>query len=84
MASPRVLALPLRVTIVRVSSGTLDSDNLPGASKHVRDGIADALMRVHPDLAHDADLRVDWRYEQRRCPRGERGATVVEIETGST
>ena len=34
---------PSRTTIVRVSSGRLDDDNLVGACKGIRDGIAEAL-----------------------------------------
>lgn len=35
--------LPLWVQITRVAPRSLDTDNLAGACKHVRDGIADAL-----------------------------------------
>lgn len=34
---------PKVITITRVSSGSLDDDNLAGALKHIRDGIAGAL-----------------------------------------
>lgn len=51
---------PLVVTIVRIAPTRLDSDNLVGSAKHVRDGVADALG------IDDRDLRVTWHVEQRR------------------
>jgi hypothetical protein len=48
------------VTITRVSPRLLDDDNLRGALKAVRDGIADALG------VDDRDERVRWRYRQIR------------------
>jgi hypothetical protein len=35
---------PFRITITRIGKRKLDSDNLQGSAKHVRDGIADALQ----------------------------------------
>ena len=52
---------PLVVTMTRLSRGELDDDNLRGALKAVRDGIADAL-----GLASDRDPRVRWEYGQGR------------------
>ena len=37
------LRLPLVVVLVRHSTGTLDTDNLGAALKHVQDGVTDAL-----------------------------------------
>ncbi|MCQ4165123.1 hypothetical protein [Tahibacter harae] len=54
------LEMPLQVTLVRVGPRALDSDNLQGALKHVRDGIADAVG------IDDRDSRYHWRYEQAR------------------
>jgi hypothetical protein len=54
------LSGPLVVTITRLSPGTLDSDNLAGSGKHVRDGIADALG------VDDGDPRIEWRVVQVR------------------
>lgn len=56
--------LPVRVTMTRVSAGHLDGDNLRGALKHVRDGIADALGFKNDDHPH---LR--FEYAQRRGPQ---------------
>jgi hypothetical protein len=53
-------ALPCTVTLVRISPGLLDDDNLRGALKGVRDGIADRLG------VDDRDPRVTWLYAQER------------------
>lgn len=49
---------PLLVTLVRLAPNRLDSDNLAGAFKGVRDGIAEWLK------IDDGDDRVQWRYSQ--------------------
>ena len=60
--SPRP-ALPCTVLLVRVApSNGLDSDNLQGALKACRDGVAEWLG------VDDRDPRVAWRYDQRRGP----------------
>ena len=77
--------LPCVVTLTRVAPRVLDDDNLRGALKAVRDGVADRLG------VDDGSPEVEWRYGQRRgLPRqygvevsiearhelhGERGAT---------
>lgn len=68
-ACPR-FALPAVVTLTRLSAGTLDDDNLRGALKGVRDGIADALG------VPDNDPRVRWAYAQAKCPRGQAGVRI--------
>lgn len=55
------MPLPVVVTLARCSPRKLDDDNLRGALKAVRDGVADALR-----LKDDSDPRVTWEYEQRR------------------
>jgi len=62
--------LPCVVTMTRLSVGVLDDDNLQGACKAIRDGIADRLG------IDDRDPRVSWRYAQRRCKRGEFGVEI--------
>lgn len=56
--------LPIRVTLTRIAPNRLDSDNLAGSGKHVRDGVADALG------VNDRDDRVEWIVQQERgAPR---------------
>lgn len=57
---PKGVPLPCTVRLTRVSSGVLDSDNLPASLKSVRDQIA-ALSGVD-----DADPRINWEYAQER------------------
>ena len=57
--------LPVVVHMTRISAGTLDDDNLRGALKAVRDGIADRL-----GLQDDSDPRVRFEYDQRVGRRG--------------
>lgn len=67
----RGVVLPCIVTLTRVAPGMLDSDNLAGSQKHVRDGLADALG------IDDGSPLVEWRYAQRKgAPR----AYAVEIQ----
>lgn len=63
--------LPIMVTMTRQSSGTLDSDNLQGAAKAIRDGVADWIG------IDDASPLILWRYDQEKCPRGEFGVRVT-------
>ena len=65
--------LPCVVTFTRLSAGMLDDDNLQGAFKAIRDGVADAfgLADNHPLLT--------WRYRQERCKRGVYGVRI-ELE----
>ena len=60
------------ITLTRLASRKLDSDNLATALKAVRDGVADALN------LDDGDERLDWRYAQEKAPRGHY-AVRVEI-----
>lgn len=62
---------PLTVIITRIAPRVLDDDNLAGACKSVRDGIADALG------IDDRDPRVKWATAQRRGKPREYGAEVT-------
>ena len=55
--TPR-FGLPCVVTMIRVGVRSLDSDNLQGALKATRDGVADRLG------VPDNDPRIEWRYGQ--------------------
>jgi len=59
--------LPTVVTLTRIGKRLLDDDNLRGACKSVRDGVADFLG------VNDADPRVEWKYDQ------EKGEYAVRI-----
>jgi hypothetical protein len=48
------------VTLTRIAPRRLDSDNLAGSMKAVRDGIADALGR------DDGSDWYEWRYDQKQ------------------
>lgn len=51
----------LRITLTRLATHKLDSDNLAGACKSVRDGIADALGM------DDGDELLTWEYAQEKA-----------------
>lgn len=63
----------LVVTLTRVSAGVLDGDNNQGALKGVRDAVAIVIG------VPDNDPRIEWRYGQERCKRGQYGV-IVGIE----
>jgi len=63
-------ALPVVVTITRVSPGRLDSDGCVASAKHARDSVALWLG------ADDADPRVAWRVVQAK------GKAAVRIAVG--
>lgn len=65
--------LPVVVTLTRVSPGLVDSDNLQGCFKAVRDGVADGYG------VDDRGDHIEWRYGQRRGAKGEYAAEI-EIE----
>lgn len=67
MVKPKVW--PVTVKLTRVGPRKLDSDNLAGACKAVRDGVADWLGVDDGD-----ESRVRWEYAQ------ERGEYAVRIE----
>lgn len=64
--------VPTTVKLTRVAPGKLDGDNLQGALKAVRDGIADALG------IDDGDDSVTWTYDQQRG-RARQYAVIVEL-----
>jgi hypothetical protein len=64
---------PFAVHIVRIAPRGLDSDNLAGSAKHVRDGLADWA-----DF-DDKDERVAWTYGQESDPTPRTYGTRIEI-----
>lgn len=78
LSVPFVLPAEIRahggtVHLTRYAPRRLDDDNLAGALKATRDGIAAALG------VDDGDSRVQWRYAQERCKSGEQ-RVVVTVE----
>lgn len=78
-----VATLPCVVALTRIAPRELDDDNLRGALKAVRDGIADALE------VDDRDARVRWEYGQRRGAANEHSVDIeiqamgmVEVRNG--
>ncbi len=71
-----VMSLPVVVKLTRLSRSRLDDDNLRGALKAVRDGIADAFG------VPDNDPRLRFEYDQ--APRGDKlqGSVLVEVRAG--
>lgn len=65
-------ALPVVAVMIRASSGMPDEDNLPSATKAVRDGIADWLCVDDGDVAS-----ITWIY---RSIRGARATHPVTLE----
>ena len=65
-------SIPCTVVLTRLSSGTLDDDNLTHALKGVRDEIA-AWLGV--DDRHVDQVR--YEYRQRKVPRGQYGVEVT-------
>jgi hypothetical protein len=75
--SADVMAFGGTVTLTRHAPRKLDTDNLAGALKATRDGIAAALG------VDDGDSRIEWRYAQAKCKAGEsRVSVVVEAASG--
>jgi len=56
-----LLTLPIVVTLARVSPRPLDEDNLQGAFKSLRDGIADVFQ-----VDDSPQAPITWKYCQRR------------------
>lgn len=56
------ISAPCTIKLTRIGSRALDTDNLAGAFKHVRDAIA-AMIGID-----DGDPRLTWLYEQRIDP----------------
>lgn len=68
--------LPLIVTMTRIAPRGLNDDNLTGAFKHVRDGIAESLHTT------DENPQIKWVCAQERGKPREYGArvTIEEVE----
>lgn len=76
METRQSLAMGCTVTMTRISVGTVDSDNLHGCLKAVRDTVACWLLDGAIG-AMDSDPRITWQYGQEK---GKRGVHAVRIE----
>lgn len=74
LASIKRLGLPLAIVLERRSTGSLDSDNLAGSTKHIRDGITDALQAVLTSGPRDDSDRLTWHTCQRKPTRKSKDA----------
>jgi hypothetical protein len=66
---------PVRVVMTRYSTRRLDPQNMPGAMKHVIDGVADAYQ------INDNDMRWVFEYKQEKSLPPTMHAVKVEIES---
>lgn len=73
MLQLKVVPMPCRITLTRIGPQQLDDDNLAGAFKAARDGIADRLG------VPDNDPRVSWRYAQQHGKGYSASITVEAI-----
>lgn len=72
--TPAGVTLPCHVELTRYGSGSraLDDDNLRGALKAIRDGIAERIGVDDGDI-----MRITFGYAQAKCKRGEEHTRVV-------
>jgi len=71
MSGKALPALPVAVTMTRISAGELDEhDNLRGSLKAVADQIADQYG------IKDKDKRITWQYAQEKAKRGVYGVRI--------
>lgn len=69
--------LPCIIYLTRIApSNGLDGDNLQGALKPVRDGVADYLQ------VDDGSPLVTWEYAQERGPKGEYAVRIEIVKEG--
>ncbi len=68
------LVPPVVVTLTRIAPRSLDGDNLQGALKAVRDGVADALG------VDDRHPSIRWEYAQRRGAPRQYGIELQVVE----
>lgn len=66
--------LPVRITLTRIAARTLDSDNLQGSQKSVRDGVADWFG------LKDNDTRLTWYYDQHKGTKPREYGVEIAIE----
>jgi hypothetical protein len=70
---PHPPSLPVVLTLTRIAPRELDDDNLRGALKGVRDGIADYLE------TNDRNPGITWEYEQTKPAKPRMYAVRVDL-----
>lgn len=63
------------ITLTRISARKLDDDNLRGALKAVRDGVADAL-----GFSDDSNGALTWSYAQQKGRPGEQAVRIDVVQ----
>ena len=74
--------VPITIHMTRVGGNKMDDDNLRGALKYIRDGIADALAPGLVLGGADGLDRFTWKYSQRKGKRSEPKIEVT-LEKGA-
>jgi hypothetical protein len=64
------IQLPCTVKITRISPRKLDSDNLQGSLKWIRDAIAEQIIPGKAAGRADDDPRITWKYAQEKGKQG--------------
>lgn len=62
---PQIM-LPCTITLTRIAPRALDSDNLQGSLKWIRDSIADNIIEGLSPGRADSDPRLTWIYAQKK------------------
>lgn len=58
--------LPCKITMTRLSSRNLDSDNLQTAFKYIRDAVSEHFITNKAPGRADDDPRFEWHYSQEK------------------
>jgi len=67
---------PVKLTLTRLSTGTLDYDNLAGGAKPLIDALVNGGI-----LSGDTPALIPQRdYQQEKIKRGQRPQTIIQIE----
>jgi len=72
------MRFPCIITLTRIASRDLDSDNLAGCFKNIRDQIASLIFPGLPMGQADDDPRLEWRYRQEKGTRNQQIRITIE------
>ena len=68
--------LPCTITLTRAAPRPFDSDNLQSAFKYIRDTIAAYIIGNDIPGIADSDIRITWKYEQKKTKDKEHYITI--------